>query len=89
MPNNEFNQSISVDFAPHNSVCEWCGKPAVQELTVIGGKYHNKSGFFCLACGKEFSSLIAHTSEQNQSPSHSTSVEEPIGSYESECIPLD
>lgn len=89
MPNNEFNQPISVDFAPHNSVCEWCGKPAVQELTVIGGQYHNKGGFFCVACGKEFSSLIANTSKQNQSPSRSTVVEESTESHESERIPLD
>jgi hypothetical protein len=34
---NEFRQPVSIDFAPAGSVCEWCGKPAVQALTVLGG----------------------------------------------------
>ena len=54
MSNNEFNQPISYDFAPHGSVCEWCGKPADQQITVIGGKFHNDGGFYCLKCGAEY-----------------------------------
>jgi hypothetical protein len=54
MSSNEFNQPISYDFAPHGSVCEWCGKPAEQQITVIGGKFHNDEGFYCLKCGKDY-----------------------------------
>ncbi|HEX6482237.1 MAG TPA: hypothetical protein VF043_25615, partial [Ktedonobacteraceae bacterium] len=44
MSENEFRQPVSIDFAPRGSVCEWCGKPATQQLTVIGGKSHNEGG---------------------------------------------
>ena len=54
MSNNEFNQPVSFDFAPHGSVCEWCGKPAEQQITVIGGKFHNDGGFYCRKCGEEY-----------------------------------
>ena len=54
MLNNEFNQPISYDFAPHGSVCEWCGKPAEQQITVIGGRFHNDGGFYCRQCGEEY-----------------------------------
>ncbi len=47
MSNNEFGLPVSIDFAPEGSLCEWCGEPAVQQLTAIGGKYHNEGGFFC------------------------------------------
>src|SRR5438270_367494 len=30
MSENEFSQTVSIDFAPRGSVCEWCGKPATQ-----------------------------------------------------------
>jgi transposase-like protein len=56
---NEFRQPVSIDFAPAGSVCEWCGKPAMQEVTVLGGRGHNDSGYFCSACGKEFIRLVA------------------------------
>ena len=62
MLTNEFNQVVAVDFAPHNSLCEWCGKPAVEQLTAIGGKYHNKGGFFCLDCGEVFTHLVTRDS---------------------------
>ncbi len=58
MTNNEFYQAISIDFAPLSSMCEWCSKPAETRLTAIGGAYHNKGGFFCRACGEEFTRLI-------------------------------
>lgn len=54
MPENEFSRPISTDLAPAGSACEWCGKPAQQQLTAIGGSYHNESGLFCRSCGELF-----------------------------------
>ena len=56
---NEFRQPISVDQAPAGSLCEWCGKPAVQQLTALGGRSHNDGGFFCRSCGEEFARTVA------------------------------
>jgi hypothetical protein len=56
---NEFRRPVSIDFAPAGSVCEWCGKPAAQALTILGGKSHNEGGYFCSACVKEFIRLVA------------------------------
>lgn len=56
---NEFRQPISVDQAPAGSLCEWCGKPAVQQLTALGGLSHNEGGFFCRSCGEEFARTVA------------------------------
>ena len=56
---NEFRQPVSIDFAPAGSVCEWCGKPAAQALTVLGGRGHNDSGYFCSVCGREFIRVVA------------------------------
>ncbi len=58
---NEFRQPVSVDFAPEGQLCEWCGKPAVRQLTAIGGKYHNDGGFFCLDCGQAFVRAVAES----------------------------
>ena len=57
MINTSFDSPIVTDFAPRGSLCEWCQQPAVQQLTVIGGIFHNESGYFCSLCGEEF----AHT----------------------------
>lgn len=56
---NEFRQPVSIDFAPAGSVCEWCGKPAAQAVTVLGGRGQNDSGYFCCGCGKEFIRTVA------------------------------
>ncbi len=56
---NEFRQPLSIDAAPEGSVCEWCGKPAVHELTELGGKIHNESGLFCRTCGEAFVCAVA------------------------------
>ena len=56
---HELRQPVSIDFAPGGSVCEWCGKPALQTLTVIGGLGQNESGYFCSGCGKEFIRVVA------------------------------
>ena len=61
MFDNEFRCTVSVDFAPEGSVCEWCGKPAIEQLTAIGGKCHNEGGFFCYACGAEFVRTVAES----------------------------
>jgi transposase-like protein len=68
MAKNEFSQSISIDAAPHSSTCEWCGKPAEEQLTAIGGIYHNKGGFFCHACGEEFARLILNSLNKKNTP---------------------
>jgi hypothetical protein len=66
MSNNEFRRPISVDSAPRGSLCEWCGKPAEQQLTAIGGINHNESGLFCRSCGEQFSmAVIAANAAQN------------------------
>lgn len=61
MIDNEFRQPVSVDFTSKGSVCEWCGKPAIEQLTAIGGKLHNKGGFFCRTCGDEFIHTVAES----------------------------
>lgn len=59
MINNGFDSSIVKDFAPRGSLCEWCQQSAVQQLTVIGGIFHNESGYFCSLCGEEFARKVA------------------------------
>ena len=59
MLDNEFGQSVTMDFAPEGSVCEWCGQRAVEQLRVIGGKRHNEGGYFCHACGEKFIQTVA------------------------------
>lgn len=56
---NEFRHPVSIDFAPADSVCQWCGKPAVQALTVLGGRGHDERGYFCRVCSKEFIRVVA------------------------------
>jgi len=60
MSNNEFRRPFSVDFAPRGSLCEWCGQPAEQQLTAIGGSFHNESGLFCRPCGEKFSLTVTN-----------------------------
>ncbi len=62
MSQNEFMQSVSVDGVPRGSRCEWCGKPAVVQLTAIGGISHNEGGLFCRACGEEFKRAVINIS---------------------------
>jgi len=61
MSNNEFHRTISIDLAPRGSRCEWCGKPAEQQLTAIGGSYHNDGGLFCRECGEKFTKAVANS----------------------------
>ena len=61
MLHTNFDSSIVTDFAPHGSLCEWCGKPAVQQLTALGGPNHNEGGFFCSSCGEEFALAVAES----------------------------
>jgi hypothetical protein len=68
MVENEFGQSVSMDFAPEGSVCAWCGKPAVEQLTAIGGKRHNEGGYFCHACGEQFIRDVADPKSRVVSP---------------------
>ena len=61
MLHTNFDSSIVTDFAQHGSLCEWCGKPAVQQLTAIGGPNHNEGGFFCSSCGEEFARAVTES----------------------------
>ncbi|HEX4714537.1 MAG TPA: hypothetical protein VH164_06385 [Ktedonobacteraceae bacterium] len=61
MAENEFRRSVSTDSAPRGSRCEWCGKPAVSQLTAIGGLSHNDSGLFCRECGEKFAQTVAQS----------------------------
>ena len=63
MSNNEFNRPVSTDSAPDGKNCEWCDKPAEQQLTAIGGTHHNGGGFFCQPCGEEFSQSVQKSSD--------------------------
>jgi hypothetical protein len=53
-----FYQRVSRDFVAQGRRCEWCGQPAVQQLTALGGPHHNQSGCFCLSCGKDFMHIV-------------------------------
>ncbi len=55
----DFRQPVTIDVAPAGEICEWCGKPAVHQLTALGGKHHNEGGFFCRQCGEAFVRAIA------------------------------
>lgn len=55
----DFRQPVSLDDVPPGRSCEWCGKPAIYQLTVLGGIHHNEEGFFCQACGEEFARTVA------------------------------
>jgi hypothetical protein len=59
MFNHDFRQPVSLDDAPPSSRCEWCGKPAVYQLTALGGLHHNQAGCFCQACSEEFTRTVA------------------------------
>lgn len=56
---NEFRRPVCIDIAPPGSVCEWCGKPAVYQLTAIGGRHHNEQGFFCSTCSVQYTCTMA------------------------------
>ena len=68
MSYNEFRRPVSVDSAPRGSMCEWCGKPAEQQLTAIGGSYHNDGGLFCRPCGEKFAQAVANSIVAAPSP---------------------
>ena len=55
----DFRQPVSIDVAPAGRVCEWCGKPAEFQLTALGGRHHNESGFFCEPCSEAFARAVA------------------------------
>lgn len=55
----DFRQPVSIDNAPPSRCCEWCGKPAVYQLTAQGGLHHNETGCFCQECSENFIRAIA------------------------------
>ena len=54
MLKNEFNRAVAKDSVTPGTMCEWCEKPAEQQLTVIGGARHDTEGVFCRSCGEQF-----------------------------------
>jgi hypothetical protein len=58
MQSSEFHHPVSIDSVPHGSLCQWCGKQAVKQLTAIGGRYHNEGGQFCKDCGEQFARVV-------------------------------
>ena len=58
MNTSEFYRPFSIDTAPHGRRCEWCEKPALHQITALGGLHHNQGGFFCQDCGLEFIRII-------------------------------
>ncbi|MDQ6659611.1 MAG: hypothetical protein M3Z24_01445 [Chloroflexota bacterium] len=71
---HEFFRPISVDFAPRGSQCEWCGKPAQQQLTAIGGSHHNESGVFCHECGEKFKQGVINAMTLAVNPPNTTTA---------------
>ena len=68
MRTNEFSCSVSIDMVPRGSRCEWCGKPATQHITALGGLHHNQSALFCARCGLEFVRMVlSELRSQNES----------------------
>jgi transcription elongation factor Elf1 len=61
MAEQEFRRSVSTDSVPRGSLCEWCGEPAVVQITAIGGRSHNERGLFCRTCGESFARTVAQT----------------------------
>lgn len=57
----DFRQTVSIDPSPKSRRCEWCGEPAVYQLTALGGLHHNQGGYFCQTCGEEFVRTTADT----------------------------
>jgi len=76
---NEFYRPISADRVPSGKTCEWCGKPAEQQLTAIGGSHHNESGAFCHSCGEQFSQVVIHASAVAQTPNIKTKIKNAVG----------
>lgn len=61
MLNNEyaFRQPVTIDIAPAGEICEWCGKPAINQLTTPGRLHHDESRFFCRQCSAAFVRAVA------------------------------
>ena len=56
---NTFRQPVCIDCAPAGSFCAWCGKSAIQTLTIRESRGHSESKYFCSSCGKEFIRVVA------------------------------
>lgn len=68
MRTNEFSCSVSIDMAPRDSRCEWCGKPATQQITALGGLHHNQSALLCAGCGLEFVRVVIEATTRSKEP---------------------
>lgn len=59
MPGNEFRQPLCINYAPRGNVCEWCGQPAVLQITIASEVNGDDPEFFCRLCGEEFARAVA------------------------------
>lgn len=59
MVDHEFRRPICIDDAPAGNVCAWCGKPAIYQLTAIGGRAHNEEGYYCRECATHYTIALA------------------------------
>ena len=64
----DFRQPVTIDVAPAGEICEWCGKPAVHQLTALGGMHHNEGGFFCCQCSQAFVRAVASSVSRELRP---------------------
>jgi hypothetical protein len=71
---NDFRQPVTIDDASAGEPCEWCGKPAVLQLTALGGRHHNEGGFFCRQCGEAFIRAVASSLSREVRPEVGTSA---------------
>jgi len=59
MLDNEFRRPVCIDDAPRGKACDWCGQPAIYQITVTGGIAHNDVGFYCSKCATHYTVAVA------------------------------
>ncbi len=65
---NELRHPLTIEKAPEDSVCEWCGKPAEHLFIVLGEKCQNESSLLCRACGDAFVCSVASSLSREITP---------------------
>ncbi len=56
---DEFRRPVCIDSAPQGKTCEWCGRPAIYQITVTGGIAHNDEGYYCSECARRYIVAVA------------------------------
>lgn len=62
--NIRYNQFVTADAAPKNSICEICKKPAIYRCWVTGGPLHGETGLYCVPCAEEYASYVEYISKE-------------------------